>query len=604
MDINPIVPALAVSALVESWLLVYAWRRRAYSVAVSFGLMMVCLLIWTLGYILELSDQDLEGALFWANVQFLGITFLPLVWLAMVVDYTGRWQRWRPFLGWALVIPMVTNLVIWTNSYHHLFRGTPILVTSGSFPVLNSDYGPWFYFPTATVGYFFFCVGFVLLVQAYRSGRVPFRRQIVGVGLTTLFPLVVDVLFVLGVSPIAHVNFTLPVFAGSGMFLAWMLFSSRLLELNPVARSTVLDIMSDVFFVVDANNRIVDMNPAALALIPQTEREVIGKSVLEIFSQRLDLVNRFLQAEQAQAEVYLDLEDGRHWYDMRLWPIYDRRRLTGRLLIMRDITELWQAKHNLEALAGQLEERVAQRTQELADANERLRELDYMKDEFISRISHELRTPLANVKIYLHLLDKAKPEKQATYRSTLMQQTNQLQRLIEDLLAVSYFSRNQGEVNLTAVDLTSLLADLVQDHGSRISESAITLELAVAADLPPVLGERGMVRQAVANLLLNACHYAPRSRVTLGADLQRRDGEPWVQIWVQDQGMGLSEEDQRRLFERFYRGRAAANYDVPGVGLGLSLAQTIMAQIQGEITWESMPGQGATFLLWLRPVPD
>jgi PAS domain S-box-containing protein len=251
--------------------------------------------------------------------------------------------------------------------------------------------------------------------------------------------------------------------------------------------------------------------------------------------------------------------------------------------------------------AGDLEQRVTDRTRELTVAYEHLQDLDRLKDEFVSRISHELRTPLANIHLYLGLLQTGKPDKRDEYQQTLRRETARLNKLIEDMLEISNLDLGQTSINPVPVDVNRLVTHLQPDWQAVADERGLAFELIRAADLPPALADMALLTRAVSNLVSNALNYTPRGgTVSLCTDTRSLDDVDWVIITVGDTGPGLDADELRHLFERFYRGRAARNYKVPGTGLGLAIAKEIVEKLGGRITVDSQPAQGSTFTLWLR----
>jgi two-component system, sensor histidine kinase and response regulator len=250
--------------------------------------------------------------------------------------------------------------------------------------------------------------------------------------------------------------------------------------------------------------------------------------------------------------------------------------------------------------AGELERRVEERTRELTEANQRLTELDRLKDEFIARISHELRTPLANIKIYGALLKTAKPETTPKYLQTLQRETARLQQLIEDLLDVSMLNFDREPLNLSPVDLNQLAADLVTDRSALARERGLTLTCAPDPALPLFQSDVKLVAQVLFHLLANAFNYTPRDgHVTVSTACRADEAGEWITIAVTDTGPGVMPEERQHIFDRFYRGTAARNYKTAGTGLGLAFSQEIMERLNGRITVDSRPGQGATFICWL-----
>ncbi len=252
--------------------------------------------------------------------------------------------------------------------------------------------------------------------------------------------------------------------------------------------------------------------------------------------------------------------------------------------------------------AAELEQRVTARTRELTAAYEQLQALDRLKDQFVSRISHELRTPLANMRLYLNLLKMGKPEKHAEYVETLARETARLNKLIEDLLAISELDMGQVAINLGPIDLDHFIALLAPDWQAAAQTRHLSFEVQREPNLPPALTDAALLTQAVNNLVNNALNYTPaegRIICTLGRCVA--DDEPWLTLTIADTGPGLAPEELPHLFERFYRGKAARNYKVPGTGLGLAIAQEIVVKLGGRLTVESEWQHGASFTIWLRP---
>ena len=190
--------------------------------------------------------------------------------------------------------------------------------------------------------------------------------------------------------------------------------------------------------------------------------------------------------------------------------------VTYAAIVTVDVTERVRAEAALRDLNTTLEERVADRTRQLAAVNERLAaanaqlsELDRLKDDFISRISHELRTPLTSIKIYLELLDAGKPEKRAKYMQVLNEQTTRLQELIESLLDVTQKSLNADGLHVAPTDLNRLAASLAADATSRGAERGLTVNMHLTPDLPLASADGILLSQALSNLVTNALNYTP-----------------------------------------------------------------------------------------------
>jgi signal transduction histidine kinase len=258
----------------------------------------------------------------------------------------------------------------------------------------------------------------------------------------------------------------------------------------------------------------------------------------------------------------------------------------------------------LNRYADELEQRVNERTRQLAEANDRLQELDRMKDQFVSNVSHELRTPMANVKLYLNLLTKGKPEKYAVYLKTLQHETARLEKLIEDLLDLSRLDLGSTVVNLAPTDVNQVVKLLVADRAFLAAEHGLRLQYHLASGLPMAQADPLRLEQVIANLLANAVNYTPAGgQIDLITAQREVDGLPWITVSVADTGPGIAPKDLPHLFERFYRGEVGRKSGTPGTGLGLAICHEILVKIGGHITVASPPDQGARFTVWLKPLP-
>ncbi len=248
--------------------------------------------------------------------------------------------------------------------------------------------------------------------------------------------------------------------------------------------------------------------------------------------------------------------------------------------------------------AAELEERVAERTRELAEANTQLLELDQLKTQFVSNVSHELRTPITNLKLHLDLLMRGKPEKREHHVTVLKQQADRLAQLVEDILDLSRLELGSGEIAFAQVDLNHLVDQVVTAHQAVADHANLSLTFEPGSDLPSVRGEVNQLAQVVTNLVINALNYTPAGSVQVRTYLE--DGH--VCLAVEDTGPGIDPEDLPHLFERFYRGRSVSQGRIRGTGLGLAIVKEIVDLHKGSIEIDSQQGKGTTFTVRLIPL--
>ncbi len=230
-----------------------------------------------------------------------------------------------------------------------------------------------------------------------------------------------------------------------------------------------------------------------------------------------------------------------------------------------------------------------------------LKEVERMKDAFVSNVSHELRTPITSLKLSHKLMEK-NPAGRERYMGRLDREINRLDNLIEDLLRLSRLDQGRVDLDIQLVDLNTLAAQYVNDRTPLAESQELSILFKKGSDLPPVQADEGLIGQVMSILLTNAFNYTPAGgTVTISTHLEELDSRRWAGFSVSDTGPGIISDDQSHVFERFYRGQAGLDSGAPGTGLGLAIAQEIVERHHGriEIQSEGIPGQGSRFTVWL-----
>lgn len=262
---------------------------------------------------------------------------------------------------------------------------------------------------------------------------------------------------------------------------------------------------------------------------------------------------------------------------------------------------LQSREHELRELAHTLEDRVADRTQELAAANAKLQELDRRKSIFVSTASHELRTPLTAMKVHVANLrdgvDGAVSDDQRRSLIRVEANLSRLQILIDELLDLSQIEMGQTVLHLEPVMLGTVIEKTIEDLHPLTLERRVTIAVTLPPDLPPVSADSEKLRRILLNLLHNAVKFTP-SHTTVDVSARRiSDGE--VRVSVRDVGPGIAPEDADKIFQPFYR-TITAHKHAKGAGLGLAIAKLLVELHHGRIWVDTVPGQGSCFSFTLR----
>jgi PAS domain S-box-containing protein len=291
------------------------------------------------------------------------------------------------------------------------------------------------------------------------------------------------------------------------------------------------------------------------------------------------------------AKVEFRLQDSQH--DLRaleanVTDLRADRDVRGIVLNARDVTE----RNRVEAERERLLEQELQ-------ANEKLREIDGLKDEFVALVSHEVRTPLTSILGYLELLSEQDlTEEQRSYTDVIGRNSHRLVRLTSDLLFIAQIDDGQLTVDQDRIDLGTTIAQAL----TAAAPAATTANIELVGDESmslPLAGDEGRLAQLLDNLISNAIKFTPSGGKVEVAAGTSPDG---VWIEVRDSGIGIGESDQERLFNKFFRTGAATKASIQGTGLGLAISKAIVEAHGGSIRVESVEGEGTTFRVELPSV--
>jgi PAS domain S-box-containing protein len=376
------------------------------------------------------------------------------------------------------------------------------------------------------------------------------------------------------------------VFGGLGllvfMLLSWVLVRSTKRQ-SAHFRSLVSSTTDLVLAFTEGRCRYVSRS--VLQMIGRAERDVLGSGFMRfVHAEDRPLLAQALATGSPSTIAFRLPSDGEGWRDLEahVTDLRADRHVRGVVLNARDVTERNRADAERESALAQ---------EQLA--NDRLRELDAMKDEFVALVSHELRTPLTSIKGYTELVLEGAAgdltDEQRTMLAVVDRNNARLFRLINDLLFVAQINDGHLEVELDDVDLAAVAAESIADAGPRAAAANISLVLECTHS-PTVKADSVRLSQVLDNLISNAIKFtAPGGSVEV--TVATVGGK--AVIVVADSGMGMSQADQERLFTRFFRAKTAAT--IQGTGLGLSITKAIVDAHNGTIAVESRTGEGTRF---------
>ncbi len=578
----------------------YAWKKRVTPGALPLSLLACAVFVWLVSYAMGLSSRTLPVALQWVRLQFAGIVVTPVAWLWFAAEYTGSWVWLDRRRVWLLgIVPLITMTVILTNEYHRQFWQSIVLITDGPFTIFNTKRGIWFWVHTA---YSYLCLlaGTFLIVDFIRRTPGLFRGQIGALLVAVAAPWIGNIIFLAGLSPGRALDLTPFALTVSLAAIAWSVFGFRMLELRPIARDMVLQSMSDGMIVVDEEGQIVEVNQAALRVIGLPAEQVLGRHAREALARWSDVVARYRDVTDIAEEIELEVNGVQRWFEVRISPIYDARRVyRGRLFVWRDVTEARLMREELRRNNQQL--LAAQ--QALIDARDAAEAGSRAKSTFLAHMSHEIRTPLTAIIGYCQLLEAG------LERQTLAQTRQDIEAihmaaghlfdLVSNVLEMAQIETGRSELHEVAFNVAEVVQDVITTVQPTIKRHRNRLQVEHAEEVEQIWGDPAKVRQILLNLVSNAAKFTVDGVVSVRVTRADDESHPRVQFQVSDTGPGMTSEQVSRLFVPFAIAAENVGREQRGAGLGLAISEYYCRLMGGELTIESMPGQGTTATFWL-----
>lgn len=239
---------------------------------------------------------------------------------------------------------------------------------------------------------------------------------------------------------------------------------------------------------------------------------------------------------------------------------------------------------------------------------ERLAQVARMRSEFLSVISHQLRTPLSNLRWALEALMSGYlnhlQEKQLEYFDILKENSDRMQALVSDLLVVSRIEEGKLPIKKETFSLQELTKQIIDDFEPFAKAKNIKIFLTAEKNLPSVYTDPRQIRQVIENLLDNAIRYIPPISIEKNKKTFKKKREIRITLSsqnlfllfkIEDSGIGISQEEQKYIFKKFFRGESAKKLQPQGSGLGLFIAKSIVERMGGKIGFHSLANKGSTF---------
>ena len=350
-------------------------RNRATSGSRALVALLLAASLWSLGYALEIASPELNAKLFWAKFQYFGITMLPVAWFMFSIQYLGA-PAWLPpvrLLRLLLAaIPAVTLILVWTNELHLLVWQAERLTAIGPIQLLALDHGLWFWV-FWVYSYLLLLLGSIWLIKRALSSNHLLRWQVGLVITGACIPWIGNLLYATRLNPIQNIDWTPFGFTVAGLLFSLSYFRFKMVKVVPIAQRVVFERLNDGILILDADDRVMDLNPAAQKLIQIPYAKLLGTPLAQALPEVDEMIRDTDGNRKFSGEITLGCPPDEPCYELHVTPLTGRSAdLVGLLVVLHDITQRKQEQALLEQAAAELEDRVSERTEELQHANQLL----------------------------------------------------------------------------------------------------------------------------------------------------------------------------------------------------------------------------------------
>jgi signal transduction histidine kinase len=563
----------------------YVYKREAGAVRL-FGIMMFTNAIWSIAYGFELASNSLAQIKFFINIEYIGITTLPLSWFLFCLHLSGKekWYKRRVNFNILGVITLITMITVWTNDWHHFYYKSLSIDDSGYFPMARIEPGIGYRLFT---GYFYLllAIGNYLLFAKFKSADAIYRRQNYLIIFASMIPWFANIIYLAGIRPLGNLDITPFAFIATVVLVAIAIYRFKLFDVVPVAREKVMDLMQDGFVILDNKKRVIDYNLSFKRYLATSKKNrIIGTTLQELLPEH-EAFHQYIENHKA-GNLELRISNELGVFDLEVDVRYldeNQPNSDATIIKMQDLTQF--KKDALKSI----------------EQTEELKRLNQLKDRIFSIIAHDLRAPLVNLSEVLKMISEGliSAEEFKMLTPTLSKDIIYTTDLLENILHWSRSQLKGNRINKEYFDLKVLVVNEVSYH----MPSARAKNITIVQDVFPgamIYADMLMIQIVVRNILNNAIKFCyDNCEINLFAVYTEAH---FIKLCIEDNGKGM----EPLVLEKLFSGEnhsTRGTMNEKGTGLGMVVCKEFMERNHGKIFVSSESGKGTGFCLFL-PVDD
>ncbi len=530
-------------------------------------LTIVCAFIQNYGYLLELRSTTLGEVMMAIQVEYIGTAYIAYFLTVFMFRYSNI--KFSRKLSWVwFSISTTVLLSVLTYQFNPLYYTSAAFVYTGTFPHVVLGKGP-LYIANAVLIY----VGLIscCFVSVRSYFRVEDKRMKTNYLLLTFGSLIPLCCHLSGLLSIIGGGYDM---APMGVALSVAVFSytiikRRIFDVIEVAQESILANMGDAIIIVDAAYFFMEANDRAMSLFPSLANCHPGSRI-----EDEQLLNSLMEGNDKQIIL------GENYYNIHVNQVLNNNELGGYVALFSDVTDS----------VNQIEK--------MRELKEQADHANKAKSLFLANMSHEVRTPINAILGMNEVILRDYPEpKLQEYSLSIREATRTLMSLVNDILDFSKIEADKIEIRPAQYRTHDMLHDLTDLFEGKAAEKQLEFITEFGSDIPSVLyGDETRIRQIAINILSNAIKYTNKGFVRFRVLIQQLSKDQMnLVISVEDSGIGIREEDMKKLFQSFERLDEERNRTIEGVGLGLNITKRLLRMMNGDLKVYSVYGSGSVF---------
>jgi signal transduction histidine kinase len=570
------VSGLALATVLSFILTIVFFRNRLQIDTKYFSVFFLAGTIWAAGYLGEIFMPNFHLKFLMVKFEYFGIAFVPAMMLCSMAFFItdGKMPTKKQFIL-VHIVPVITVLLIATNDYHNIMYKNPRVYTYDGISYIGKEMGIW-YAVHVVYSYGMLLLGAIMTFMFLMRSHQVFRLHTLVLFISVILPWTGNIVFVLGGA--RTLDFTPVCFIFSGILILWAMLEYQLFDVFPAARTQVFESMQDCVLVLDVGDRIVDMSTSAKN---QFGNSLIGCDIHGAGVVLPEPLSGLLLKSEGRYESYI----GGKTFDASVSILRTEDLIPfGKIISMRDITRRKNAQLELQGKQDVLKK-----------SQQELVKLNASKDKFFSIIAHDLKSPFSSMigltQIIIEEYDTTSRDEIYQWLSDLKTLSINTLKLVENLLqwsrvqtgAIS-FHPGRHDVGKTAEGVCALL-----------EQTAKLKNIQIICSIPEntiLEYDEDMIETVFRNLIANAVKYSfPGSNIVVSHEEREKE----FCFMVTDKGKGISPDVKERLFRIEKAASERGTSGEAGTGLGLIICKEFVGKHGGEITVDSIVGEGTTF---------